>query len=213
MVHGPWLVRGVGASRRIGLDCIGDADLAETSERGADPLRVAQRVCRATPKKHLAFVLLRSSPSHPSCRSSNLSGPAGRDGLSRRSRLNGLRRVPSWRRRKLAGTPPPQEASFLGLARGAPCATRSGSAPRSPVSAKSASPIQSNPIRRDALTPRTNHGPWTMDHGPRTPQCRPTKSATTVIGHWMIANHKDQPERFRAMRRSSAAMKSQPSIR
>jgi len=31
------------------------------------------------------------------------------------------------------------------------------------VSAKSASPIQSNPIRRTTLTPRGHHGPWTTN--------------------------------------------------
>jgi hypothetical protein len=44
-------------SRRMGWDCIGDANLAETSERGADLLRVAHQVRRATPSKHLLLLL------------------------------------------------------------------------------------------------------------------------------------------------------------
>src|SRR6185437_7344038 len=67
MVHGPSRsLRGLSLARRMRLDCVGDADLAETSERGADPLRAgAPSPSRHTPKA-FGLVVLRSSPSHPS---------------------------------------------------------------------------------------------------------------------------------------------------
>src|SRR6185437_16265343 len=63
---------------------------------------------------------------------------------------------------------------FEGVARRTWCATRSKSAPRSLVSARFASPMQSHPIRRDRLaTARRSrwtmdHGLWTMDYGRNT---------------------------------------------
>jgi hypothetical protein len=142
---------------------MGDADFADTGERGADPLRVAHGAPRARPRKESCWgggvpanFLLRQLGTRRSplslLRRESPSRPAGPDNLElRQDGWDGLER----RRTKAK--------CFLGVARQTRCATRSGSAPRSLVSARSASPMQSNPIRRDAPTPRTNHGPWTMD--------------------------------------------------
>jgi hypothetical protein len=57
-----------------------------------------------------------------------------------------------------AATP---KSLFIDLTRRASFVTGSEFAPRSLVSARFASPTQSNPIRRDGLTPRSDHGPRT----------------------------------------------------
>jgi hypothetical protein len=96
----------------------------------------------------------------------------GRDGLSRRIRPNGPRRLPSWRRRKPAGTPPPQQSSFLRLG------TRSSFRHTERIRASFAGfrqirvpnsvPPHSARQTRHRATISMDDGPWTIDESPWT---------------------------------------------
>ena len=234
VVRGPWLSRGAGVTRRIGLDCIRDAALAETGGQGADWLLLAHRVRRTTPQEHLVFLPVRSLPSVASVfhtcwdwvgiiawesvakprstaehggarrrtakslfilhhhrqqrrsapvrsappfsatpclsvRRSRSRATAWRESLSLHSESNGAAEFADYRIGELTGTPPPQSLlSLFDLARGARCATQTRFTPRSPVSARSASPSESNPIRRAAV-PRDGPNGRTTDHGTKNP--------------------------------------------
>jgi hypothetical protein len=180
---------------------MGDADFADTGERGADLLRMAHGAPRARPRKDASWgggvpanFLLRQLGTRRSplslLRRESPSRPAGPDNLElRQDGWDGLER----RRTKAK--------CFLGVARQTRCATRSGSAPRSLVSARSASPMQSNPSRRDAPTPRTNHGPWTMDHG-QLPDLTPLSAPAPGRWPW-----RDGLERRQRQRRRGAVLR------
>src|SRR6185437_1214326 len=88
--------------------CIGDADEDGNWNGDEARTRLAWRAESLSPRPKGIRLLPFSVQLRPIrlFRSSKLLGPAGRDGLSRRRRPNGLRRFRSWRTRKLAGMPP-----------------------------------------------------------------------------------------------------------
>src|SRR6185437_11964273 len=167
MVHGPSRSsRGVSLARRMRLDCVGDADLAETSERGADPLRVAHRVCRATPPKRL--VLSFSGQVRPIrlCRSSKLLGLGG----ATRSRgaegpmgcgVCGAGRGGSW-----PGRPNPKNCLTCRAALVAPTERiRASFAGFRKIRVPDFNPTRFGAPDSPRARASTDHGPWTMDHG------------------------------------------------
>jgi len=169
-------LRGIRVSRLLGLGrhhCLGKC--REAAENGGVRRRTAKSlfilhqhhqqrrsasVRSAPPFSATLFLSLRRSRSRAT---------AWRESHSRHTESNGAAEFADYRIGELTGTPPPQSLlSLFDLARGARCATQTRFTPRSPVSARSASPSESNPIRRAAV-PRDGPNGRTTDHGTKNP--------------------------------------------
>jgi hypothetical protein len=188
VVHGPWSMvhhpSSVGsiAPNRLGLTWGTRIWRNLANEARIGPLWRTE--CLA-PHPQSVWFFIRASPSHPSDPYFKRLGPAWRDSLSRHGAAQeggcGFRGVGGAGRARDATTP----KCLFELAHGVPCAPRSGSAPRSPVSAKFASPKSIQPASARCIRPAPessmdngrwtmDNGRWTMDHGPWTKNSCPT---------------------------------------